>query len=66
MEYTVIVHSNQEKLEQDLNYCKERFGHRGRESGWWWKVSRKWKDGKFVFSFEHEQDALAFKLARGS
>lgn len=66
MRHSVTVKADQKKLELDLDYCKTRFGHRGQENGWWWKVRDKWKDKVFVFSFEEEADALAFKLARGT
>lgn len=57
--------STQEDLDEILTYCKERFGHRGKEAGWWWRINGKWKDRKAVFMFKNEEDAMAFKLTKG-
>jgi len=55
-----------EDLDNILEFCKERFGHRGKEAGWWWRINGKWKNKKAVFTFKKEEDAVAFKLSKGA
>lgn len=63
--HKVVITADQAHFEAALAFCRDKFGHRGAKSGWWWRVNKKWKDRKFVFTFENEQDALAFKLIKG-
>lgn len=65
MEYNVEIRVSEEKLDEALAFCKDRFGHRGIASGWWWNVKGKWNEHTFVFSFEKEEDALMFKISKG-
>jgi hypothetical protein len=55
----------QVRLQETLDYCRNTFGHRGKQSGWWWRPKRHFRDGIFIFSFRTVEDALAFKIARG-
>lgn len=65
MKHKILVKAAPDELEDKLNFCKEKFGHRGAESGWWWTVKKQFKDKLFVFSFNNEEDALLFKLSKG-
>lgn len=63
--YRVHISDKGHNLEDKLDFCREKFGHRGNHSGWWWRVQGKWSDRQFVFLFEKEEDALIFKLSKG-
>ena len=63
IKYTVEITASPAQFEAALAFCKDKFGHSGAKSGWWWKVKKKWKDKKFVFTFLHEEDALIFRLS---
>ena len=69
LSYKVVVDfgsgAKQEKLQRALDYCRATFGHRVRESGWWWRPKTTFRSGIFIFSFIREEDALAFKLIKG-
>ena len=45
----------QETLQDRLDYCRAKFGHRGRESGWWWRPKKAFKDGIFIFTLEEKK-----------
>ena len=55
----------QETLQDRLDYCRTKFGHRGVQSGWWWRPKKTFKEGIFIFTFKREEDALAFKITKG-
>lgn len=65
MDHKINVHAEPEEFEEILKFCREKFGHRGKDAGWWWNVRGKWKDGNFVFAFRSEEDAIIFKLSKG-
>lgn len=62
MEHKVIIYADQERLDSVLAFCRDRFGHRGNESGWWWAPYRAFRTRQFIFSFRDGEDAVAFKL----
>jgi len=66
--HKVFVTADQSRLDQLLQYCREKYGHskiKGQKSVWTWRVRTTYRARNFIFSFENEQDALAFKLTKG-
>lgn len=68
-----VQFASQEELDSMLVFCKERFGHRGKDSGWWWRYTGKTQRiygckvqcKSACFLFKKPEDALAFKIIRG-
>ena len=68
IKYRVIITADQARLDEVLQFCRDKWGHskvKGQPSIWTWRVKSKFRDRKFIFSFAHEDDALAFKLIKG-
>ena len=65
MHKVIVTAENQAKLDELLDFCKTKWGHRGKQSGWYWKVRKSYRDKKFIFSFDSEEDAIIFKLSKG-
>lgn len=66
--HKVFLTANQTKLDEALQYCKEKYGHskvKGQKSIWSWRVRTTYRARQFIFMFENEHDALAFKIVKG-
>ena len=65
IKYKVVITADSTQLDEALQFCKDKWGHRSGNSGWSWRVQSTFKAKKFVFSFINEEDALLFKLSKG-